>query len=69
MKGFIEVNIIGSNKKDLLSIYNILRVSIMETVVITNKEVLHKHMGSGDNRCIRVQESYEQIKELIKQAQ
>lgn len=69
MKGFIEVTQDSCQEKDLISICSILRVLNTTPVLIVTKELVSSYECSNDNFNLYVQESYEEIKELIKQAQ
>ena len=69
MKGFIEVTKDSCKEKDLISISSILRVLNTTPVLIVTKELVSRWECSSDNFNLYVQESYEEIKELIKQAQ
>ena len=69
MKGFIEVTEDSCQEKDLISISSILRVLNTTPVLIVTKELVSRYECSNDNFNIYVKESYEEIKELIKQAQ
>ena len=69
MKGFIEVTVDSCQEKDLISTSSILRVLNTTPVLIVTKELVSRWECSNDNFNLYVQESYEEIKELIKQAQ
>jgi hypothetical protein len=69
MKGFVEVTEKQSDSQDLISVESILRVLNTTPVLIITKEIVSRYECSGDNLNIYVKESYEEIKELIKQAQ
>ena len=78
MKGFIEVQIITHNKEcfitqnktNLINVNDIIRIlSYKDGSVIYTKELVSRYECSSDNLEIKVVESYEEIKELIKKAQ
>lgn len=64
MKGFIEVTIYGGNTKTLIQSSSIIYVEEPADSMYTNTFVEVNY----DNKVISVLESYDQIKELIKQA-
>lgn len=68
MKGFIEVTERDSGYKKLLSTNSILSVVNVKPVLLTTSEIICCYDGNTSFTII-ITESYEQIKELIKQAQ
>lgn len=69
MKGFIEVTIENNSTKDLISVDSILRVIDTEPVLIVTKELVSRYECNNDNKSFYVQETYEEIKQLIIDAQ
>lgn len=75
MKGFIEVNVIGGNTQITTCIQSIPINDIIrlypynnKSVIIT-KKLVSRYECSNDNLKLDLEESYEQIKQLIKEAQ
>lgn len=68
MKGFIEVKRVFRDKRYLKSI-NINNIIDFEDYYITTKKILGcEYTQTSYSETVRVEESYEEIKELIKQA-
>lgn len=68
MKGFIEVTENNCNEKDLISVNSILRVINTTPVLLITSELISHYECSNSNFKIYVQETYEEIKQLIKNA-
>lgn len=68
MKGFIEITENNCNEKDLISVNSILRVINTTPVLLITSELTSHYECSNSNFQIYVQETYEEIKELIKEA-
>jgi len=69
MKGFIEVNRIFGDKTFLKSV-NILHIIDFENMHISTSRVINcEHSQTSYTQTIYVKETYEEIKQLIKQAQ
>jgi len=66
MKGFIEVTENNCNEKDLISVNSILRVINTTPVLLITSELISHYECSNSNFQIYVQETYEEIKQLIK---
>ena len=69
MKGFIEVTIVFGDKR-FLKLVNIDNIIDIEESYITTKRIMNcEHTQTSYSETNLVEESYEQIKELIKNAQ
>ena len=69
LKGFIEVNRILGDKTYIKSI-NILNIIDFENNYINTSRILNcHHTSTSYTESVYVKESYEEIKELIKNAQ
>lgn len=69
LKGFIEVQEVNSKEYDLISVESILRVINTTPVLLITKELVSHYECSNSSFQIYVNESYEEIKQLIKNAQ
>ncbi len=68
MKGFIEVTTLD-NIKNCISTESILRFYLYNDCVnIITKELVSRYECSNDNLVINTKESYQEIKQLIKEA-
>ncbi|WP_276679697.1 hypothetical protein [Empedobacter brevis] len=68
IKGFIEVSASDQYEKELIAVSSILRVLNTSPVLIITSDLVSRYECSGDNFELYVKESYEEIKQLIKQA-
>lgn len=69
MKGFIEVTTGNYNTTYLISVDSILRIINTTPVMIFTKELTFDYDSGGNSRYFEIQETYEEIKQLIKDAQ